>query len=373
MLKVAAWSLALILIGGAGYLAVQAMLAISFVLVPSIIALLLAALLQPVNRLLQRGHINRGWASAITLIGCIVVVIAIGATMGFVLASQFGQLSSQFRDSLQKFQNWLAHSPLPVGPDALNQLLERLRNYLHTAGSGLAEAGVAVVEATTRLIAQLLLGIFVLYFLLYDGERIWRWLTSKVPVRARPRVRAAGVAAWVTLSGYVHGTLIIAIVHSLVIGVALYLLGVGLFLPLALVVFLGSFIPIVGALIAGGLAVLITLGTQGVVPALILLAVLLLENELEAHVLQPFVVGRFVRLHPLAIVLVLAAGAWLGGIIGALFAVPVAGIAANSWRPLTGRRSAVIKEARRRSWAARSGTAIAAAAKRMFHALHSRH
>jgi predicted PurR-regulated permease PerM len=206
---------------------------------------------------------------------------------------------------------------------------------------------------TLRVVAQLLLGIFVVFFLLYDGGRIWWWLTDRVPIRARSRVRAAGEAAWVTLCGYVHGALIIALIHAVVIGTALFLLDVPIFLPLALLVFIGSFIPLAGALVAGGLAVLITLGTRGLIAALILLAVLLLENELEAHVLQPFVVGRYVRLHPLAIVLVLAVGTWLGGIVGALTAVPVAGVAANAWRPLRGRPAIVTQQQQRRTWMVR--------------------
>lgn len=163
-----------------------------------------------------------------------------------------------------------------------------------------------------------------------------------------------------TLSGYMRGTLIIATIHGLVIGFALYLLGVQAFLPLGLLVFVGSFIPVVGALVAGGLAVLITLGTHGIVPALILLGVLLLEDELEAHVLQPFVVGRYVRLHPLVIVLVLAAGAWLGGVIGTLIAVPLTGIIANAWRPLTGRPAIVVEEAKRhrQGWIVRAACGV---------------
>lgn len=149
-------------------------------------------------------------------------------------------------------------------------------------------------------------------FLLYDGAHVWDWARNLLPGRGPQRLADAGEAAWTALTGFVQGTFLIACIHGTVIGGALWLLGVDLALPLGLLVFVGSFVPIIGMLLAGGLAVLITLGTHGLVPALILLGVLLVENELEAHVLQPFVVGRYVRLHPLAIVVLLALGTYQG-------------------------------------------------------------
>jgi predicted PurR-regulated permease PerM len=178
-------------------------------------------------------------------------------------------------------------------------------------------------------------------FILYDSRRIWRWVLSLLPTPAAARLNEAGRASWVALTGFVHGTFLIAVIHATVIGTTLYLLGVPAYLSLALLVFLGSFVPLIGAVVAGGISVIFTLGTQGLVPALILLGVLLLENELEAHVLQPFVVGRYVRLHPVAIVLVLALGSVVGGLAGVLLAVPLVGAARAAWGPLNGRESVV--------------------------------
>lgn len=364
LLAVAAWAAALLVIGGAGYLALQVLLAISFVLVPCVAAVLLAALLQPVNRWMQRIGISRGLASGLSLLACIVAVLAIIGTVVWVLANRFDELVEQFGASLQNLQTWLQHSRLPIGPDTLDRVGQQLQDSLKSTGHHIGSTAMTVADVTLRVLAQLALGIFVLFFLLYDGQRIWTWLTDKVPSRGRSRVRGAGEAAWLTLSGYMRGTLIIASIHGLVIGFVLYLLGVQVFLPLGLLVFVGSFIPVVGALVAGGLAVLITLGTHGIVAALILFGVLLLEDELEAHVLQPFVVGRYVRLHPLVIVLVLAGGGWLGGVIGTLIAVPVTGIVANAWRPLTGRPAIVVEEARRHrhGWIVRAARAVRRAA-----------
>ena len=164
------------------------------------------------------------------------------------------------------------------------------------------------------------------FFLLYDGERVWRWLLGPLPRAAGTRVDRAGRTAWTTLTAYVHGTAVIATFHGVVIGVVLFLLHVPLVLPLAVLAFVGGFVPLVGALVAGSLAVLVALGTRGWVTAVILLGVLLVENQVEAHLLQPLVMGRYVRLHPLAIGLAIAVGSVLGGVLGAIVAVPAAAI-----------------------------------------------
>src|SRR5262249_30548279 len=154
---------------------------------------------------------------------------------------------------------------------------------------------------------------FIAFFLLYDGERIWQWLISPLPPRESHRVDLAGRSAWITVTGYVRGTAVIAIIHGVVIGLVVSLLGVPLAIPLGVLVFLGAFIPFIGALGAGGLAVLVTFGSQGWPAALILLGVLLAQSQLEANLLQPAIVGRYVRLHPLAIGLAFAVGTVLGG------------------------------------------------------------
>jgi predicted PurR-regulated permease PerM len=177
----------------------------------------------------------------------------------------------------------------------------------------------------------LVLTLFITFFLLYDSERIWRWLISPLPPRESRRVDAAGRAAWATTTGYVRGTAVIATIHGIVIGVAMFLLGAPLALPLGVLIFLGSFIPFVGALVAGGLAVLITFTAQGWVIALVLLGILIVESQLEAHLFQPLIVGRYVRLHPLAVGLSFAVGTVLAGIVGAIIAVPTAAVINQVW------------------------------------------
>jgi predicted PurR-regulated permease PerM len=180
------------------------------------------------------------------------------------------------------------------------------------------------------------LTVFITFFLLKDGERIWAWLVSALRPQPRRRARNAGLAAWAALGNYVRGTSIVAAIHAVSIGVALWILGVPLLVPLIILVFVAAFVPLVGILVAGALAILVTLGTRGWLAAVILLVVFLLENQIESHLLQPLVVGRIVRLHPLAIILVLAVGGIVAGIPGAIVAVPAAAAISYAWPYLRG-------------------------------------
>ncbi len=169
--------------------------------------------------------------------------------------------------------------------------------------------------------------LFSTILLLYDGDRIWAFLLKGAPVSARPRADAAGRAFWRTIGHYVRGTLFVAFFHGVVMVITLTVLGVPLAFPLAVLIGLGSFVPLVGAFVTGVLAVAVAGLSKGLVAAIVVVAVLLLDNQIEAHVLQPLVVGRYVRIHPLAVVLALTSGALLFGIFGAIVAVPlVAGV-----------------------------------------------
>ncbi len=335
------WAAGLVILGVLGWLGVRLVAAMSLVLVPGAIALLLVALLQPLNSGLRHLHVPRGLAALVSVFVLVAVLAGAAALAGFSLGSRITELIGQFQQSIGELQSKILHSPLPINQDLISRFEHRAQDYLQSLEKNLSTIIVDVTAMTVRVVTGLLLCAFLLIFLLYDGASIWRWLVSLLPEAASARVVDAGKASWAALAGFVHGTLIIAIVHGTVIGTTLYLLGVSAYLPLAMLVFLGSFVPVVGALVAGSVAVIFTLGTQGLVPAVILLAVLLAENELEAHVLQPFVVGRYVRLHPVAIVLTLTLGTVFAGIAGALLAVPLVGALRAAWGPLNGHESVV--------------------------------
>jgi predicted PurR-regulated permease PerM len=214
-----------------------------------------------------------------------------------------------------------------------------LLTFLKQHQSAVAGTVLSGGKIFLEVLAGLVLTLFVTFFLLKDGERIWAWLTEFLGHGARTRARGAGAAAWLALTSYVRGTVAVAAIHAVVIGSALWVLGVPLLVPLVILVFLAAFVPLVGILVAGTIAVAVTLGTRGWVAALILVAVFILENQLESHLLQPLVVGRMVRFHPLAIILVLAVGGVVGGIAGAVVAVPIAAVLFRAMPYLLGRRT----------------------------------
>ncbi len=327
----AAWSWRLLLVGAAAYAAVRVLALLSLVVIPLLAALLLAALLRPVAELLHR-RLPGPLSALLTLVLAVVVLVGLGYLIGARFTQQLPSLIQQLVGTVQQLRTELGCRGLArlqidqIGASVVDWLQ---RNRSEAVGYLTTGAGYFVEFFTLTILT-----LFITFFLLYDGERIWRWLITPLPPRQSRPVDEAGRAAWTTITGYVRGTAIIATIHGIVMGFALYLLGVPLALPLAVLIFLGSFIPFIGALVAGGLAVLVTFGTQGWLIALILLGILIVESQLEVHLLQPLIVGRYVRLHPLAIGLAFAVGTVLAGIVGAIIAVPTAAVVHQAWPAL---------------------------------------
>jgi predicted PurR-regulated permease PerM len=305
-------------------------------------------LLRPVAGLLHR-RLPGPLSALLTLLLGVVVLAGLGYLIGVRFTRQLPSLIEQLVGTVRQLRaefggRGAAQLQLDQIEASVVDWLQRNRSdaigYLTTGAGYFIE-----------FFALTILTLFITFFLLYDGERIWRWLISPLPPRESRRVDRAGQAAWATITGYVRGTAVIASIHGVVIGLALYLLGVPLALPLAVLIFLGSFIPFIGALVAGGLAVLVTFGAQGWLTALIILGILLAESQLEVHLLQPLIVGRYVRLHPLAIGLAFAVGTVLAGIVGAIIAVPTAAVIHQALPALRG------PNRNHRRWLPRSGGA----------------
>ena len=205
------------------------------------------------------------------------------------------------------------------------------RDNLATAVSAnqdrLASGAFTAAAVAAELFAGFALVLFATFFFLYDGERIWGWVVRLFPVKAEARVDAAGRRGWRTLVSYTQGTALVALFDGIVTAIGLVALRVQFAVPLGALVFLGAFVPLVGATIAGILAVLVALATKGLITALLVIALLIGVQQVEGHILQPFLLGRFVRVHPLAIVLAVATGALVAGVIGALIAVPIMAVA----------------------------------------------
>ena len=302
---------------------------------PLIFALLLAALLHPVLAQLRRLGLPRAPATWLTFLLALLVLVGVGWFVGQRAAASYAQLVGQVDVLATELRGYLNHVP---GADGIQlaQLQTSVVSWLHANTGTIAHGVLAVGAVAGEVVTGLIVMLFLTFYFLDEGDRIWSWIVRLFPQRVQPSVRGAGYRSWHVLSGWVVGTAIIALFHGVVIGLALLLLGVPLALPLAVLVFIGSFIPIVGALVFGGLAVVVTLVALGPGPALLVLGLLVVENQVEAHLLQPFIVGRAVRLHPVAIVLALTAGGLLGGVFGAVLAIPVVACAHAAVKYLTG-------------------------------------
>ena len=310
---------------------------LSEITIPIAIALLLNSLLNPVRRWL----IVKGWkphlASTVVFLAGLLLVIG----LIFVVVRQFvsgaPDLASKASGGIDKMQDWLVNGPLKLSQDQIDSGLNSVRQAVVDNKDALTSGALNTATSVGHIVTGLVLVLFTLFFFLRDGERIWSWLLRLAPVRARPRIDGAASHAWSTLGGYVRATVLVAFVDAFGIGIGLLVLGVPLAIPLTALVFLASFIPIIGALLSGGVAILVALVTVGFVKALILLAVVIAVQQLEGHVLQPVLLGRAVSLHPLAVALSIAAGVVVGGIIGALLAVPLAATVNAAVKYLAGR------------------------------------
>ncbi|MCH6170604.1 AI-2E family transporter [Pseudonocardia alaniniphila] len=329
----AGWSWRLLVLGVVAYLAIRVLALLWLVLVPIVVALLVTALVRPLAVLLRR-HLPGPLSALLTLLVALMVLAGLGWVIDLRFTQELPSLIEEVVRTVRELGATLAR--LGLGEEQLAELQANLIRWLQDNRSELIAYLTTGTGFAVEIATAIVLTFFVTFFLLYDGERVWRWLLMPLRPRMSARADRAGRIAWSTLTGYVHGTAIIATIHGIVIGLVVSLLHVPLAIPLAVLVFIGSFIPIVGALVSGAVAVVVTLGTHGLLAGLIVLGVLVVEDQLEAHLLQPLIVGRYVRLHPLAIGLVLATGTVLGGLVGAIVAVPVAAIVHRTWPALLG-------------------------------------
>lgn len=322
----AAWSWRLLLIAGVIYLIARVLGALYIVVVPCIVALLLTALLQPLTARLRRTGLHALAATWITLLIVAIVFGGLGTLIASRVSADYPSLVTETRHTTSQVESLLAGAPFHLNSNSVHTFLNNIPGYLSKHRSLVAGTVLTGGKLAAEFAGGLVLTLFVTFFLIKDGERIWNWLLGAMRPSAARRWDRAGRAAWVAVVYYMRGTVAVAAIHSVVVGVALLVMGVPLALPLALLVFLAAFVPLVGLLVAGALAIVVTLATNGWLDAVILLGVLVIEDQLEAHLLQPQVVGRVIRLHPLAVILALAAGGVLAGILGAVVAVPIAAV-----------------------------------------------
>jgi predicted PurR-regulated permease PerM len=304
------------------------------VVVPVAVALLLAALLAPAVHWLQVRGVPRGVATALVLVGGVAVLGGVLAFVVLTFVRGVPDLASQLTTSINDIAEWLRNGPLQLSDTQLSTFQSQILDTLSANQASITASALTTAATVGELLTEVLLVVFTLIFFLHGGLAIWQFLLGVVPVGVRTRVDVAGRRGLAALVSYVRATAAVAVVDALAIGIALAVLGIPLAVPLAALVFLGAFIPILGAVVAGGVAVMIALVAQGLVSALIVLGVVIAVMQLESHVLQPLLLGRAVKLHPLAVVLSIATGLVVAGIAGALLAVPLLAVLNSGIRSL---------------------------------------
>jgi predicted PurR-regulated permease PerM len=367
----AAWSWRLLIVGALLAVVLYLLSQVTMVVIPVLISFLLAAMLQPLAAWLIRGGWNKSLASIVVLIAGLA---AVAAVLTFVV-QQFIAGIPDFYDSivtgLRDAQTWLESGPWGLdGAQVavfLADIQDNVTNWYGENQQTIVQTGLDVAGSTASGLGNFVTGLFLVlfttYFFIRDGRRIWTFLTGWLPRPATESMRYAGGAGWATLVQYMRTLVVVAAVDAIFIGLGLWLLDVPLWLPLTALVFLGAFIPIIGATISGAVAVVVALvGTEnGLINALIVLGIVLAVQQLESNLLQPFLMSRAVKLHPLAIVLAVTAGGFVWGIIGALVAVPILAIVNGTVRALN-RFKIARREAQARGLDAGEATIAAARA-----------
>ena len=334
----AAWSWRLIVVGLLGWVLLRFIGIISIVVIPLSIALLLSALLAPAVGWLLRWGLHRSLATALVMIGGLA---AVAGTLTLVI-TQFvdglPELTSNASAGVRQIQQWARTGPLHLSDEQVNQAIDTAQNWINSNTSQLTATGFATAATLFEFLTGTLLVLFSTFFFLRDGRKIWRFLVRLFPVNARWSMSDAGEASWSTLGSYVRATVLVAFIDAVGIGLWLVIWRVPFPFPLAALVFLGAFVPIVGASVSGAVAVLVALVDKGWVIALVILGGVIFVQQLEGHVLQPLIMGRAVAIHPLMVIVGIASGVVLAGIIGALIAVPLLAVLNTAIRRLARRR-----------------------------------
>jgi predicted PurR-regulated permease PerM len=324
----AAWTWRILLVAAGIYLLLLLLAEFKVLVVPVLVALLVVALVRPLMLMgTRRLGLRPALASILTLLFVLLLIGGLVALVGQQVATGFPDLQRQSGQGIADVRQWLADGPMHVTGSQIDAYIDQAQQSVSANSGRLLTGALGVASTAADVGSGLFIALFSIFFFLSTGDRIWNFVVSLFPRTARPRVQGAAVHAWATLTSYVRATVIVAAVDAIGIGLGAAILGVPLAVPIGVLVFLGSFVPIVGALVTGIVAVLVALVSKGFVAAVIMLGIVVAVQQLEAHVLQPFLLGRAVEVHPLAVILAIGAGVLAAGIIGALFAVPLVAVA----------------------------------------------
>jgi predicted PurR-regulated permease PerM len=320
----AAWAWRFIVITAALLMVLWTLKFFVVVVFPVVIALFIAALTAPLVAAMERVYVPRKLASLLVVVGGLAVIALLLTFVGQQVASQADELSRQVSGGLGEIRDWLRTGPLHASDSQINDAIGNAQDWIEAQGKDIASRANELSATVGHIVAGFFIILFSTYFFLADGHLIWAWIVRIFPRAARSRADSSGRVAWGSLTQFVRATVLVAATDAVGIMVVALLLDVPLVSAIGVLVFLGAFIPLVGAFLSGTVAVLVALVAQGPVVALLMLGGVVLVQQIEAHVLQPFLMGRFVSVHPLGVILAIAMGAIVAGIVGALVAVPLA-------------------------------------------------
>ena len=327
--RLTAYSWRFLVIIAAAAVFVWVLVQLRIIVLPVIVALLISTLLAPPAQWLR----ERGWpnllATWLVILGAMAVV---GGAFAFIaprIVGQVGALTEDLRAGSERAIQWLTEGPLGISEGQVQRFIDQASQRLQENSSTLTQGALAGAIKAVELVAATILTFVVTFFFVKDGPEMWRWAVDRLPAGRHRDINEIGRRAWTTLGAYIRGTALIALIDAVLIGIALWIVGVPLVAPLALLTFFGGFFPVVGAFAAGLVAVLVALASGGVIDALIIGIVITAIQQLEGDLLQPIIIGRAVKLHPLVVLLALTAGAIVAGVAGAFLAVPVAAVAST--------------------------------------------
>lgn len=303
---------------------VYALMQIKLLVIPVLIALILAAAIGPFVNVLRRRGLPGAAATGLAFVALLLLLAGVGTVIYFSVRSQWAELAQQASSGLDELEQFLLTGPIPIDREQLNQAREGIIQF--ATSSQVRSGAITGLSVVTEFLAGSALMVVILFFFLKDGAKIWNFFLRPFSGQREAKLRRVGSRTLEVLGGYVRGTAIVALVDAVAIGAALLILQVPLAFPLAIIIFMTAFIPLVGATVAGILAALVALVANGPVVALIVVAVVIAVNQLEGDLLQPIVMGKSLQLHALVILMALTAGTILAGIIGAVLSVPMAAV-----------------------------------------------
>jgi putative heme transporter len=319
----------LVVVAAVGIVAV-ALARLRVVVLPVVFALFAAAVLGPPTVWLRRTGVPRSLAAAAVIAASVVVAAGIFTVLMPRVAADIGDVGEGVEEGITTVSDWLLDGPLELSRDQLEEYREDALTEVGDRAGAIAGGVLGGAYLVVEIVVGIVLALFLLFFFLRDGDRMWPWVVRLFPPEARAQVDEVGRITWQTLGGYLRGVSLVALMDAILIGIALWLIGVPLVLPLALLTFIGGFFPVIGAFAAGTAAALVALVANGPLDALLVAAATFVVQQVEGNLLQPIIVGRAVRIHPVAVILAVASGAVIWGVAGAVIAVPLVAVTARA-------------------------------------------